>query len=583
MIKFFLYVVLLFTTSLNIAAPLPANDVFQIAVHKQDINTFVVDWQIKPGYFLYKDRIHFTTASNDNAQLGTIYFPKPIIKTDKLNHAYPIYREQIHLPVAILGKEPGEVAIKAHFQGCSDEGFCYPPQTSRIKLTINLHLELNTVELENNGNIPLRTPSVKPAKPSRIETLFASNNWTLIIIGFFCFGLLLAFTPCILPMVPILSGIIVGHGTTITKQKALLLSLSYVLSMSFTYAAIGAAIALMGSNLQIAMQTPWAIGIFSGIFILLALSMFNVYELRLPVTWQSKLAGLTRNQSSGHYLSAAFMGCMSTLILSPCVTAPMLGALSYIASSGNVLLGILALFFLSLGMGTPLILVGISAGKLLPKTGRWMNNVKTFFGILFLAIAVYLLMRILPALIIMMLWSGLLIFIGLYLGALSRAITNSARFAQGLGIILLIYGILILIGASKGNTNPLQPLATSSIAETSTPFTIVKTVDEAKKAMIRAKGKPIMLDFYADWCTACKVMAVTTLKEPEIEKSLQRFMVIKVDLTPNNADTQALLRYFDIIAPPTFLFFDTEGHALNDLRIVGEVSTETFMKQLELV
>lgn len=572
---------MLFLASLLVcASPLPAQDVFQLTAVQLDPNHFALDWHIKPGYFLYQQRIRLVEKPESNFHLGAIRFPKPLQKKDKQGRIVEVYRDQLTLNVPILGEHAGEALLDVHYQGCSDAGFCYPPQLNQIKLTINDKQALTQVVVED-------TPTASQAdEPSgnEVEQVFFKNNLPLIMLSFFGFGLLLAFTPCVLPMVPVLSGIIVGHGKDLSTRKAFFLSLSYVLSMAVTYAVAGAIVALMGSNLQIAMQSPWIISLFSLIFVLLALSMFNFYDLRLPVSWQSKLASVTRSQAGGHYLGAAVMGCLSTLILSPCVTAPLIGALGYIAHSGNVVLGSLALFSLGLGMGSPLLVVGTSAGKLLPKAGHWMNAVKAFFGVMLLAVAIYLMQRILPATLIMALWGSLLIFSGIYMDALSLSRSNAEKFRQGLGIILLVYGLLILIGASRGNTDPLQPLTSASNAHlvgNKLPKRMVKTVDEAQLALAKAKeeGKPVMVDFYADWCASCKVIDATTLQNPHVQAALDNFVVLKIDVTANTPETKALLRHFDVVAPPTFLFFDAKGKELN--RVVGDVSVNTFSMHLK--
>lgn len=582
--KYFLLILLLFPL-LSFASPPPAKDVFQLTTKQIDPNTFSLDWTIKKGFFLYKNRIKLTETPDSNFHLGLIHFPTALKHTDARGKTYIIYRDKLTLPVAILGEKPGEALLSIHYQGCSDDGFCYPPQTEQVKLTIDNQLALTNSTLENTADAAPSQDSPEPSSESdKLEKLFSANNWGIIILSFFGFGLLLAFTPCVLPMVPVLSGIIVGHGKDLSTRKAFLLSLSYVLSMSFTYAVVGAIVAMMGSNLQIAMQSPWIISLFSLIFVLLALSMFNFYELRFPVSWQAKLASVTRSHSGGHYAGTAIMGCLSTLILSPCVTAPLIGALGYIAQTGNVTLGSIALFFLSLGMGTPLLLIGTSAGKLLPKAGLWMNAVKSFFGIMLIAVAIYLMERILPGPFTMFLWGSLVVFCGIYMGALTRAESNKGKFSQGLGIILLIYGLLILIGASQGKSNPLQPLANITTMEThKESMVVVKTLAELQQALMNAVGTPVMLDFYADWCASCKVMAQTTLQDTKVQTALKNFVVLKVDVTANNAASKALLNHFDVVAPPTFLFFNAEGEELNNLRLVGEISAPIFYNNLNRV
>jgi thioredoxin:protein disulfide reductase len=583
--KWLLFSVLWFSAFVIHADPLLATDVFQINTKRIDPNLFVINWQLKSGYFLYSDRIKLTEEPNPIFHLGTMRFPEPVKKTDQQGRVYSVYRNQLSLPIAVLGEHPGESLIKVHYQGCADDGFCYPPQTREIKLTIDKNLALSDVSLEPETETASTPPpsSAEQQPVNEIEAVFANHHWIVVTLCFFGFGILLSFTPCILPMIPVLSGIIVGHGKDISTRKAFFLSLSYVLSMSVTYAIVGAVVALLGSNLQIAMQTPWAISLFSLIFVLLALSMFGFYELRLPVSWQAKLANANRSQASGHYISATIMGCLSTLILSPCVTAPLIGTLSYIARSGNIALGSLSLFFLSLGMGTPLLLIGTSAGKWLPKAGKWMNTVQAFFGVILLAVAIYLLSRILPGPLTMGLWAGLLIFTGIYCGALVRALSNLDKFRQGMGLILLIYGLLVMIGASMGNSNPLQPLAGIQIGRTiksEAQEETVSSISGLQQAMANAKGKPIMLNFYADWCTSCQLMEATTFRDPRVEEALKNFLVLKVDVTANKTQEKALLEQFNVVAPPTFLFINQEGEEQKNLRLVGETSASEFLKQL---
>ncbi|MCL9683944.1 protein-disulfide reductase DsbD [Legionella maioricensis] len=573
-----------FTAFIIHADPLPAAEVFQVEVKKVDPNTFVIDWQIKPNYFLYSDRIKLIPQPDSNINLGTLRFPKTQTKTDKNGHVYTVYRDQLSLPVGVLGNKPGEALLDLHYQGCADDGFCYPPEVKQIKLSIDKNLALSDVSLEQTTHEEATPNPIE--QPDEISQIFATHSWAMILLIFFGFGLLLSFTPCILPMVPVLSGIIVGHGKTVTTRKAFFLSLSYVLSMSVTYALFGAIVALLGANLQISMQSPWAISLFSLIFILLALSMFGFYEFKLPDSWQTKIAGSNRAQRGGHYIGAAIMGCLSTLILSPCVTAPLIGVLTYIAQTKNILLGSLTLFVLSLGMGTPLLLIGTSAGKWLPESGSWMNAVKAFFGVLLLAVAIYLMARILPPRLIMLFWACLFIFSGIYAGALTHSLTNREKFCQGVGIILLGYGLLILIGVSMGSTNPLQPLSNVEAASAESSALAprqIQTLSGIKTALSEAKGTPVMLDFYADWCASCKVMEATTFKNAQVKNALSRFEIIRIDVTANNANDQAIMNHFKVVAPPTYIFFDSQGKELVHLKQVGESSAEKFLGVLNQV
>ena len=567
------------------AAPPPAQEVFQTSVKLVDPNSFLIIWKIKPAYFLYADRIQFIADQSSRFTLGTLHFPPTLTKTDRLDHHYPVYRNELILPVPILGQQAGASFLTIAFQGCADDGFCYPPERHRIELIIDDHLALTDVKLVQEYHST--SPSSSTNQHQKITAVFDSHYWPITLLLFFGLGLLLAFTPCVLPMIPVLSGIIVGHDKISTK-KAFGLSLSYVLSMAFTYALLGVTVALLGENLQITMQSPLIISLFSGLFVLLALSMFGLFEFKLPVSWQAKLAQLTRQQSSGHYLSAAIMGCLSTLVLSPCVTAPLVGTLAYIAQSGDLILGGGALFTMGLGMGVPLLIIGTSAGKWLPKAGIWMNAVKSFFGFLLLALAIYLLTRILPATLMMALWAMLFIFAGIYAGALLKGQTHQEKLKQSVGIILLVYGLILLIGASLGNHNPLQPLENLSLQtntidsrfKTRESELIVTNSSELQTALSNTKGKPVMLDFYADWCTSCKVMEATTLRDPILQKALEKIVVIKVDVTHNTAAQQALLKDYQVIAPPTFIFINSQGHEVSGARLVGEVSSQDFITQL---
>lgn len=567
------------------ANPLPSAKVFQVSTTLIDPNTFAINFRIEPNYFLYSERIKVTSASDDILSLGNQRFPPTTKKVDKQGHIYTVYRNDLSVPVAVLGNKPGKTQLTLSYQGCADDGFCYAPEKKTIDVVIDDKLALSQVTLEQAKSHPASSSTTEPNQS--FNKIFMSHNWFLILFTFYGFGLLLAFTPCILPMVPVLSGIIVGHGKELTTGKAFLLSLSYVLSMSVTYAIVGAVVALLGANLQISMQSPWSIGLFSLIFILLALSMFGFYEFKLPNSWQAKIGNTSRTQRGGHYVGAAIMGCLSTLILSPCVTAPLIGVLTYIAQTKNVLLGCVTLFVLSLGMGTPLLLIGTSAGKLLPETGGWMNTIKSIFGVLFIAVAIELISRIAPPALSMGLWASLLIFSGIYSGALTYSTTNRQKFNQSVGLILLAYGFLILIGASKGATNPLQPLTAKQTISLNTATIAAprqqKTLSSVKQEISAARGKPVMLDFYADWCNACKVMDAITFTDPRVQKILSHFVVIKVDVTANTADDKAILNYFDVVAPPTFIFFSAQGQQLDELKLVGESTADEILGTLKQI
>lgn len=567
-ILFFLSIsMLLLLTSPCFSEPPPAHAVFKLQVKAYNPNTFFLEYDIKPGYFLYRDRLHLTQTNTHFLDLTPLKFPDANTKIDGLGHTISIYRHKLRIPVHLIGLSPGETILNLRYQGCSDDGFCYPPENTSIKLTINTELAMTQVAL-------IAPPKIKTATPNPNNTnqsAFAGHHWIMTLFIFLGLGLLLSLTPCVLPMIPVLSGILVGHGKDLSTRKAFFLSLSYVLSMSLTYAAIGAVVALMGHNLQVLLQSPVTLISFSLVFVLLALSMFDIYQLKLPTSWQAKLANVSYKQAGGHYLGAALMGCLSTLILSPCVTAPLIGALGYIAQTGNIALGTAALFFLGLGMGVPLLLIGASLGRWLPHAGHWMNSIKKIFGLMLLAVAIYLISRLLPAFIIMLLWAGLLIFSGLVF----------VRTIRSLGIILLLYGILILIGASLGNTNPLKPLTQQAKAP-QIHTKIVKNMHELETALQTAQQKKqaVLLDFYADWCTSCQVIESKMLAHPQILEAIKQIQFIKVDLTANTHESRALLHEFNVIAPPTFIFIDTSSHEREALRLVGDVSIRKLLDHL---
>lgn len=564
--------------SVTHATPIPANQAFVFSVNRVDPNTFILNWNIKPGYFLYAKRIKLDNQNPSLIHLADLRFPKAINKSDKLGQVEAIYRNHLALPVSVLATGSGDALLSVQYQGCSDEGYCYPPVRMMLKLNFDATHELSNVALD----APDRLQTKMADSTQSLNQLLNQSYWPVTLLGFYVLGLLLAFTPCVLPMVPVLSGLIVGHGGELSTRKAFLLSLSYVVSMSITYALIGGVVAMLGQNLQILMQSTWVISCFALIFVLLALSMFGLFDLKLPEAVQLKIAQFSRVHATGHYLGAALMGALSILILSPCVSPPLIAVLSYIAETGALFLGSVSLFFLGLGMGTPLLIVAVSAGRYLPKAGAWMNVIKAFFGVLMLALAIYLMGRVLPAVILMLLWATLFVMTGIFLGAFEAAPSSFLKCTKGLGIILLSYGLFILLGASLGHEDPFQPLKSKTMNRGQVPQSsniLLKSMDEVNHAIQQALGKPVMLDFYASWCASCKVLEATTLNDPAVLTLLKDFVVLKVDVTENNAHTQALLSHYHVIAPPTFLFLSAQGH-LVDKRLIGDVSVGQFQQTL---
>lgn len=569
------------------ATPLAENKVFQFHFNPFDPNTLKLEWTIKPGYFLYQERIWVENEPNQTLHMGSISYPPSETKINKQGQAIPVYRKKLTLGIPVLANSGGEYVITVHYQGCSDAGFCYPPQNKDLLLTFDKEHAL----IQAHTMIKLEEPTPQPSTPvsqtrssSEVEDLFRTANPIWVLISFLGFGLLLAFTPCVLPMVPVLSSIIIGHGQTLSTRKAFLLSLSYVLSMSVTYGFIGAIIALLGANLQIVLQSPWVLSGFSVIIVLLALSMFGVYEFRLPVSWQNRLASVTRSQQGGHYLNAAIMGAMSILILSPCVTPPLIGALSYIAETGSLFLGLFALFFLGLGMGTPLLLIGASAGKLLPKAGHWMNTVKYLFGMILLGLAIHLLERVVSPSTRMLLWTALFIASGLGLKPFVAPSSGIALLKQAIGCMLIIYGGFVLYGANTGHTNPWHPL-TASIDNQILSRNVVTTLAAAKEILAESatKQQPVLVDFFATWCESCQQIEKLVMQNPALLAYADHVTIMQVDLSKNDAQSKALLNYFHVIAPPTFLFYDRSGKEVEELRWVGELDLESLKNRLDSV
>ena len=414
----------------------------------------------------------------------------------------------------------------------------------------------------------------------------------MTLLSFFGFGLLLSLTPCIFPMIPILSGIIVGHGNRITTGRAFLLSLSYVIASALTYTAFGILAALFGSNLQSTFQQPWIIALFSGIFVALSLSMFGFYHLEAPKALQAKLHNSSERHRDGSLWGAAIMGALSSLIVGPCVAAPLAGALIYIGQTGDAVLGGSALFALGLGMGVPLLLLGASAGKLLPKAGNWLNSTKAVFGVIMLAVAVWMLSRILPANVIMMLWAMLLILPAIYLSAVDPLPESSSgwrKLWKGLGLMMLAYGLLLLIGFSLGNSNPLKPLqglglsTAKAAADPGITFERVDTIAalENRIQQAAANHQPVMLDFYADWCISCKEMEAYTFADPRVKQALKGYVMLQADVTKNSDADKALLAKFKLIGPPAILFFGLDRQEKTANRVIGNQDAETFIKSLQ--
>ena len=431
------------------------------------------------------------------------------------------------------------------------------------------------------------------SEQDQIAASLASGNTLLIILTFFGFGLLLAFTPCVFPMIPILSSIIVGQGESITTRKAFFMSLTYVLAMALTYTVAGVIAGWFGENLQAAFQNPWVLGSFAAVFVALSLSMFGFYELQMPSALQSRLTEISNRQQGGTLIGVAVMGFLSALIVGPCVAAPLAGALIYIGQTGDAILGGAALFALSLGMGAPLIAIGTSAGKLLPKAGGWMDAIKAVFGVLLLAVAIWMLERVIPPAVTMLLWAVLLIVSAVYMKALDSLSPESGgwqKLWKGIGVVLLVLGSLQLIGAAAGGRDYLQPLkglqlgmgSGTASSEQHLAFKRIKSVDDLQRELASAsnQGKLVMLDFYADWCVYCKDYEKYVFTDPRVQQTLSNVVLLQADVTANDEQDKALLKHVKVTAPPAILFFDKHSTEMRGYRLVGSMDADEFLAHL---
>ncbi len=568
--------------------PLTVDQAFDLSAKPADDHTVFVQWKIAPGYHLYKDKISFKVVSPSDAQLGSVALPSGVAKQDDVRGQYQIYVGSGSASIPIAKRSAKTLVLAVNYQGCADSGFCYPPTTKQLTLNFSGNgSQTNTAAVAPTDSST--TAVAKTSAQDEISQLLANNNWGLILLGFFGFGLLLAFTPCVLPMIPILSGIIVGQSEEITALKAFWLALTYVLAMAVTYALAGILAGLAGNYVQAFLQSPWVIGTFSAIFVLLALSLFGFYELKIPNSWHHHMTNLSNKQTGGDYVGVAVMGCLSTLILSPCVTAPLIGALSYIGKTGNAVLGGSALFAMGVGMGIPLIIIGTVGGKFLPKAGVWMNAIKSVFGVIMLGVAILLLGRILQPEFTMMLWAGLLIISAVYMGVFTTTpLSSFGKLWKGCSLILLVYGFLLLIGAGMGNTDPMQPLALKQAIpvaniENAEPFRHIKGVQDLEATLQQAQGKPVLLDFSAEWCVSCKQMDRRTFKDPHVQSLLSKFVLLRADVTDNDAVDKELEKKLNVVAPPTVLFFDSKGNEIQSARIVGEMDAKDFLNHLHSV
>ncbi len=581
--------------------PLDPDQAFVFTLEVADANTLRARWSIAPDYYLYRDKIAFRSA-DPNVRIGAVKLPPGEKKQDEFFGEIEVYHGDVEVAVPLLrtAGEAQDVSFEVRYQGCAEKlGICYPPIKKQFLLSLPATTATTAVIPPPEEAAPLApTHPVAVSEQDRIAQSLASGKTWLVILSFFGFGLLLAFTPCVFPMIPILSSIIVGQGEGITTRRAFTMSLVYVLAMALTYTAAGVIAGLVGENVQAAFQNPWVLGGFAAVFVALSLSMFGFYDLQVPAALQSKITEVSNRQKGGTLTGVAVMGFLSALIVGPCVAAPLAGALIYISQTGDAVLGGIALFALSLGMGAPLIAIGTSAGKLLPKAGPWMDAIKAVFGVLLLAVAIWMLERILPVAVIMFLWGVLFIVSAVYLKALDPVDPQGSgwqKLWKGLGVILLILGTFELIGAFAGAKDYMRPLhgiagggvmvAGMPAQEQELHFKRIKSVADLERELKKAsaEGKMVMLDFYADWCIYCKDFEKYVFTDPRVIAALKDVVLLQADVTDNDELDKALLKRVQVTAPPAILFFDTTGRELREYRLVGSMDADAFLAHVKRV
>lgn len=580
---------------LSDAGPLPPEQAFHFEAIADSPTALLARFTMPKGYYLYRSKSHIELASGDGITLGTAQWPKGVQHNDENFGTTEVFfgEADIRIPIGRTSGDPQTMTVKTVFQGCQDGGLCYPLMTREVSLDLPAATKAQLASASAAATAaPGPENSVNgPSEEQRLAGSLSGPNRWLALLLFFGGGLLLAFTPCVLPMVPILSGLIAGAGENISTRRAFVLSVVYVLATAVVFTIAGVIAGVAGANLQAAFQTPWVLWLFAGVFVLLSLSMFGFYELQLPAALQNRLTRASNSQKPGSLTGVAVMGVLSALIVGPCVAPPLAAAVLYIAERQDPVFGGLALFALSLGMGVPLVIFGTAAGKLLPRAGTWMNAVKAVFGVLFLGLAIWMLTRILDPLWIMLMAGALLIACAVYMGALERIAEGASgwrRLWKALGLIALIIGAAELIGAAAGSRDLLQPLG-SLVSSTSTQtaahldFRTVKTVDDLDRALSAASqaGQPVMLDFYADWCVSCKEMERFTYSKPDVQQALSGFVLLKVDVTANDDADKAMLKRYKLYGPPATIFYDTHSQEQRGLRLIGFEKAADFARRVQ--
>jgi thiol:disulfide interchange protein DsbD len=589
----FLVVIAALLTPLAHAADdfLEPEEAFKFSAKMVDPKTIEVNYKIADGYYMYREQFAFNA---DGAKLGIPVIPAGKIKFDEtFNKDVETYRNSVAIQLPV--EASGGFTLTAKSQGCADKGLCYSPMESQAKLSPNGGGLLAAITAAQ-GALSIDRPAASSGSPrdavqplattvstdsemGAIEASLKGGRLVTIVPLFILLGLGLSFTPCVLPMVPILSFIIVGEGTQVRRGRGFALSAMYSLGMALVYTVLGVAAGLAGEGLSAALQNPWVLGAFALLMIILSLSMFGVYQLEVPASIQAKLTRMSQQQSAGKLAGVFAMGAISALIVGPCVAAPLAGALLYISQTRDVVVGGSALFAMAAGMSIPLLLVGLSAGSVLPRAGAWMEAVKRFFGVLMLGLALWIVSPVLPATLQMLGWTALGVGYGAYLLWGKRW----GWVAKACGLLLITFGLVQFVGVATGGRDALAPLAhLRSSGATKVEFVRVKSSAELDAVLAQSKGKTVMLDFYADWCVSCKEMEKLTFTDPRIKAQLANMVLLQADVTANNADDKALLKRFRLFGPPGIIFFDKQGQEIRGGRVIGYQDADKFVQSLTL-
>jgi thioredoxin:protein disulfide reductase len=543
---------------------------FKFSARMIDEKTAEISYRIADGYYMYREAFKFKA---EGATLGEPLFPPGKVKFDEtFQKDVESYRKTVAITIPVTAGST--FTLRSTGQGCADKGLCYPPMESVVKLSIDGSAPAMSTAGMGSAGAQLSSPDTEMG---RIEASLQSGKLLVILPLFLLLGIGLSFTPCVLPMVPILSSIIVGEGTDVSRSRGFTLSAAYSLGMALVYTALGVAAGLAGEGLAAALQNPWVLGAFAILMAILSLSMFGVYQLQVPASLQAKLADASGRQSAGKMAGVFVMGAISALIIGPCVAAPLAGALLYISQTRDVLIGGSALFAMAVGMSVPLLLVGVSAGALLPRAGAWMESVKFFFGVLMLGLAIWIVTPVIPGWVPMLGWAALGIGYGGYL------LWKGSKLAKGAGLVFAVFGLVQLAGAATGGRDPLAPIAHLNGGVHKTEFKRVKSVAELDAVIAQSAGKTVMLDFYADWCVSCIEMEKLTFSDKRVQAQFADMVLLQADVTANNADDKELLKRFKLFGPPGIIFFDKQGREIQGGRVIGFQNAEKFLNSLSLV